>query len=554
MVAIALTAVAVVCGAASQDNLYKVGKNIEILVNLFRNINMFYVDEVNSDEIMEAAAEGMTKALDPYSEYLPAESMDDFAARTSGKYGGVGSLIRQRGEWVEFSNPYEGSPADKAGIRPGDKIVEIEGQDAKGMDTQKVSDLLRGDPGTKVKLKVEKFPSGKVESLNIRRERIAIPSVPYYGIVADSVGYIVHSDFTEACSQEVLTAYNDLYNRGIKALVLDYRGNTGGALQEAVKVLSMFLPKGTEVVSMRSTKRPDQNISFKTEQPAVDTEIPIVVLTDGSSASAAEIVAGALQDTDRAVIVGQRTFGKGLVQTTYPLGYNAYAKLTTNKYYLPSGRCIQAIDYANKDKAGRGSVMPDSLTKEFKTLHGRSVYDGGGVRPDVEMEPEYASTFAYVVYGMGLVDDFINEYCRNHYDSLRVVPTEYRFEADAYEEFVAFMADKEVPWQSEASLRWKEFKKALEKERTPENIQTQLDEIENNINITTEDNLRLHQQELEEVIEGQMVLRYCYNRGSIEHGLQDDKELQRAIEIASDKSAYDKILTPQATPAQKIEE
>lgn len=534
-------------GSAAQSNTYNLGKNIEILVNLFRNLNLFYVDGVEPDKLMDAAAEGMTKVLDPYTTYLSAEKMEEFSTMTTGKYGGVGSMIRQRGEWVDFIEPYKGSPADKAGIRPDDRIVEIEGKDAKGMTSQKVSDLLRGDPGSTVRLKVKKFPGEEVVDLRIKRERITIPSIPYYGMVADSVGYIIHNDFTEDCSTALLNAYRDLEAQGMKALVLDYRGNGGGLLQEAVKILSMFVPKGTEVVSMRSTKSAKENRTFKTENEPVSLEVPIVVLTNSGSASAAEIVAGALQDTDRAVIVGQRTFGKGLVQSTYPLGYDAFAKITTAKYYLPSGRCVQAIDYAHRNDDGSVASVPDSLVQEFKTLGGRKVYDGGGVVPDVKLEPQYISTFAYVVYGMGHIDDFLTDYCRRHYDELVVEPQKYHFDQAAYEEFIEFMKEKEVPWESEAELRWKEFKKAAEKERWSESIDGPLAQIDNLFANTTEDNLRLYQREISDIIEEQMVSRYCFNEGGIHHTIPIDTELAKAVEILQNKPLYTEIVTSRDT-------
>lgn len=534
-------------GSAAQSNTYNLGKNIEILVNLFRNLNLFYVDGVEPDKLMDAAAEGMTKVLDPYTTYLSAEKMEEFSTMTTGKYGGVGSMIRQRGEWVDFIEPYKGSPADKAGIRPDDRIVEIEGKDAKGMTSQEVSDLLRGDPGSTVKLKVKKFPGEEVVDLRIKRERITIPSIPYYGMVADSVGYIIHNDFTEDCSTALLNAYRDLEAQGMKALVLDYRGNGGGLLQEAVKILSMFVPKGTEVVSMRSTKSAKENRTFKTENEPVSLEVPIVVLTNSGSASAAEIVAGALQDTDRAVIVGQRTFGKGLVQSTYPLGYDAFAKITTAKYYLPSGRCVQAIDYAHRNDDGSVASVPDSLVQEFKTLGGRKVYDGGGVVPDVKLEPQYISTFAYVVYGMGHIDDFLTDYCRRHYDELVVEPQKYHFDQAAYEEFIEFMKEKDVPWESEAELRWKEFKKAAEKERWSESIDGPLAQIDNLFANTTEDNLRLYQREISDIIEEQMVSRYCFNEGGIHHTIPIDTELAKAVEILQDKPLYTEIVTSRDT-------
>lgn len=540
-------AVVALLTSAAGSSTYKLGKNIEVLVDMMRKVSLFYVDDVNPDKLMNAAAEGMARILDPYTTYLPPESMDDFNTMTTGKYGGVGSLIRLRGDYVEFTAPYKGSPADKAGIRPGDRIVEIEGKSAKGMTTQQVSSLLRGDAGSTVRLKVEKFPTDEPVELKIKRERIAIPGVPWYGMVADSVGYISHTDFTEGCSADLLAAYNNLAAQGMKGLVLDYRSNSGGILQEAVKILSMFLPKGTEVVSTRSPKNPSLNESFKTENTPVNLSLPIVVLTNSGTASAAEIVAGALQDTDRAVIMGQRSFGKGLVQRTYPLGHNAYAKITTAKYYLPSGRCVQAIDYAHRNDDGSVASVPDSLIAEFATAAGRKVYDGGGVMPDVKLEPQYVSSFAYVVYGMGLVDDFVNDYCKSHYDQMNVKPQQYHFDDQAYEEFMEWMEDKDVPWESDAQRFWKRFKEAAAKERWDEDMATQMEAIEENISNSATDNLRLYKKELVEIIENQIVERYCYNEGGIEHSLVGDTELQHAVELLQNPERYHAIVTSQDT-------
>lgn len=542
-------AACVLLGAAASSNTHNLGKSVEILVNMLRTINLFYVDDVPSDKIMNAAAEGMTKILDPYTDYIPAEEMEAFTTLTTGKYGGVGSLIRLAGDYVEFSGPYKGSPADRAGIRPGDRIVEIDGKSAKGLTTQQVSDRLRGDAGSSVKITVEKFPSRERVTLKLERERIAIPGVPYYGMVNDSVGYISHVEFTEGCSGDLLKAYESLRAQGMRSLVLDYRGNGGGVLQEAVSVLSLFLPEGSEVVSTRSSKTTGENHSFKTQSAPVDLEIPIAVLVGSGSASAAEIVAGALQDYDRGVLVGQRTFGKGLVQSSFPLGYDAMLKVTTSKYYLPSGRCIQAIDYAAHNEDGSVAQVPDSLIREFKTRAGRKVYDGGGVMPDVKLEPEYVSTFAVVVYAQGFVDDFIADYCARHYEELegKVVPTEYRFSEEAYGEFVEFMKDKEVAWESAASRLWKEFRKAAEKERWQESMSEQMAHIEANITNTTEDNLWLYKQELQQIIEDQIVTRYCYNEGGAEHSLPTDKELAKALEILGNTAEYNRILAEQDT-------
>lgn len=532
--------------AAAADNTFGLGKNIEILVNMFRNINMFYVDDVDPDKLMDDAAEGMTKNLDPYTDYISPKNADTFATLTSGKYGGVGSLIRKSGDWVEFTAPYKNSPADRAGIRPGDRIIEIDGKDAKGYATDKVSSLLKGDPGTTIRIKVRKFPSDQEVELKLKREIINIPGVPYYGMVADSIGYIKHSDFSEGCSNDILAAYRSLKAAGAKSLILDLRGNGGGILQEAVKILSMFVPKGSEVVSTRSSKS-GKVVVFKTENEPVDTSIPIVVLTNSGTASSAEIVAGALQDMDRAVLIGQRTFGKGLVQSTYPLGSGAYVKITTAKYYLPSGRCIQAIDYEHRNDDGSVGIVPDSLIKEFRTAVGRKVYDGGGIMPDVVMPAEYVSSFAYVVYGTGHIDNFISEYCRKHYNTLAVAPRSYRFTDKDYDEFMDYMKDKTVAWESEASYYWKQFKEAAAKERWSGNMDSAMADIEKNLTSDTKANLILYKKELSDIIENQIVARYCYNSGAVEHSLRDDNELAEAVKLLSDGQLYHKTVTSQDT-------
>lgn len=539
----------VLLGAAAKDNTFRLGQSVEVMVNMMRNINLFYVDDVDSEKLMSAAAEGMTKVLDPYSTYLPRESMEDFDVMTTGKYGGLGSLIRQRGEWVEFSLPYEGSPADRAGIRPGDIILKIDGKDAQGMTSDQVSSRLKGDPGTTITLEVGKFPTREPQRLKITREIIAIPGISYYGMVADSVGYISHEDFTEGCSNDLLKAYRELEAQGMTSLILDYRGNGGGILQEALKIASLFLPTGSEVVSTRSSKPHADTRTYKTESAPIAPDIPLVILANENSASAAEIMAGALQDHDRAVVVGQRTFGKGLIQSTFQLGYGAYAKLTTAKYHLPSGRCIQAIDYGDHNKDGSYKTIPDSLISEFRTRNGRRVYDGGGVMPDVRLEPEYVSTFALMVYAQGFVDDFLAQYCAANYDQLEgnIIPGEYHFSDEAYDEFVAFMKDKEVAWDSYANMLWKEFKKAAEKERWRESMDEQMAQIEQNLNNDNEDNLRLYQQEIQEIIENEMVRRYCYTAGGIAHNIADDPELAKAIELLRDPQLYRTILTSQDT-------
>ena len=452
-----VAAAALTLFAARND--FGLGRNMEITVNMMRALSLEYVDEVDPDHLMEGAARGMVEDLDPYTEYIPEEGMQDFELLTTGKYGGIGSLIRQKEDYVRIAQPYQHSPADKAGLKIGDKIIAIDGKDARGFTTEQVSERLKGEPGSTVKVTVEHL-DGTRQSVAIRRERIAIPGVPYAGWVADGIGYIRHSDFTEGCYEEMRAAVERLRREGeLKGLVLDYRSNGGGIMQEAVKILGMFVPKGTEVLSTKGRSE-DSKQTFRTDSEPILPDLPLAVLVNGNSASAAEIVAGALQDLDRAVLIGQRSFGKGLVQATRPLGYNTMLKLTTAKYYIPSGRCIQAIDYSHSQE-GSVRVIPDSLISEFSTKAGRKVYDGGGVMPDIRTDPEYISRFAMTLYTLGFIEDFGDEYMRRNPGREIDVRTFSITDRD-YADFAEFMKGKKVPYESDTRRALKVLKKAAE--------------------------------------------------------------------------------------------
>lgn len=521
---------------------FSLGKSMEILINVFRNISLYYVDDVDSEQLLKDAAAGMVRNLDPYTEFIDESEVEGFELMTTGKYGGIGSLIRQKGDWIHFAEPYKNSPADKAGIRIGDRLLEIDGKSAQGMTSQQVSDALKGEPGSKIRIKVEKWLTGEVEELRIAREIITIPGISYYGMVADSIGIICHDDFTEGCSNEMRRAVEALKAQGATSLILDYRSNGGGLLNEAVATLSLFVPRGSEVVSTRA-KDSQNNSTFRTQNDPIDTEIPIVVLVDGNSASAAEIVSGAIQDYDRGVLIGQRTFGKGLVQTSLPAGYDTFVKITTAKYYLPSGRCIQAIDYASRDANGATHNVPDSLINEFSTRAGRKVYDGGGVTPDVPIEPEYASSYAYVVYNMNLVSDFADQFCKRHHSTLSVTPREYRFTDDDWVEFEEFMAEQDVPWESNTKRTVELLRESAEQERYLEGIEEQIAQIESLIS-SEEKTLNLHREELRDLIEREIVLRYAYAEGVADHSMRDDKGVARAVELLSNPEEYNKLLQP----------
>lgn len=540
---VAMVATAGIFTFAGRDD-FGLGRNMELMVNMMRELSTHYVDRLNPDEMMRNAADGMVSNLDPYTSYLSEEDMKEFELATTGKYGGIGSLIRKRGDYIVIAEPYKGSPADRAGLKIGDKIVAIGKEDAKGFTTEQVSSRLKGDPNTNVKITVEGLIDGKRRNLSIKRERIAIPGISYSGMLNDSVGYIRHADFTDGCYDDMRSAIERLRQSGeLKALILDYRNNGGGVLQEAVKIVSLFTPKGTEVVSTKGRVE-SENKTFRTELEPLLPEIPLVVLVNGHTASSSEIVAGALQDMDRAVVLGQKSFGKGLVQSSRPIGYDAYIKLTTAKYYIPSGRCIQNIDYSNHDSEAR--EVADSLIREFKTRNGRKVYDGGGIMPDVPIEAEYISRFALTLYAMGIIDEFGDEYMKRHHAESIDLNT-FSISDEEYERFVEFTKGRDVAYISETRHTLGQLKKALEADRFDAQLATHIATIEQELKDDTESNLRTYRDEIVESLNSNIVMRYHYSEGAIKHSLGSDKEVKAAMELLANPTEYRQILSSRDT-------
>ncbi len=538
---LAATAVAAIFGLllCAARNDFGLGRNMEIAINMMRALSLEYVDEVDPDKLMEGAADGMVRDLDPYTEFIPEQRMSEFELLTTGKYGGIGSLIRKRDEWVVIAQPYQHSPADRAGLKIGDRIVAIDGKSAEGFTTEQVSARLKGEPGSKVRVTVRHL-DGTEETVAITRERIAIPGIPYAGWIGEGIGYIRHNDFTEGCYEEMRAAIERLRAEGdLRGLVLDYRSNGGGIMQEAVKILSMFVPKGTEVVSTKGRTDSSKQV-YRTESDPILPDLPLAVLINGNSASAAEIVSGALQDLDRAVLIGQRSFGKGLVQSTRPLGYNTMVKLTTAKYYIPSGRCIQAIDYTHSQE-GSVQTVPDSLICEFTTRAGRKVYDGGGVMPDIRTEPQYISRFAMTLYALGFIEDFGDEYMRRHAGE-RIDAKNFTISEADYDAFREFMKDKKVPYESDTRRALKSLKKASEDDRFEE-LTRRFEELEAELRDDTQTNLETYRTQIVESIENDIVLRHAYTAGVIEHSLPGDEEVRRAVEVLRDPEEYHRITT-----------
>ncbi|MDR2912796.1 MAG: S41 family peptidase [Alistipes sp.] len=549
-----LAAVAALGVRAAYPEDFKLGQNVELVVNTMRSLFMYYVDPVDPTTLGKNAAAGMLSTLDPYTELIHADDSGEFELMISGKYGGIGSIIRQKGEWVQIAEPYLDSPADRAGLEIGDTFLEVEGRDARGMTTAEVSAILKGDAGTTVTIRVRKFLTGEERTLEIRREVIALPAVPYYGMLQGGVGYILHTEFTDGSADVVRSAFADLKAQGATSLVIDLRSNGGGIMQEAVKIVSMFVPRGTEVVSMRG-RGEGTDREYRTESEPLDLEIPIAVLVDGNSASAAEIVAGALQDLDRGVVVGQRTFGKGLVQNTLDVGFGSYLKVTTAKYYIPSGRCIQAIDYsqAAEDEGAerRSRYIPDSLINEFRTAGGRRVYDGGGVMPDVRLDPRYNSRFAIVAYSKGYIDDFADRWETELRDGRGVTPRGFALTDGDYAAFAEFMADKDLGYESATGRTLDALRRNAEYERyMTDEVRALLDSLGEALrDDDIRANLEIYRTELSELIEDAIVLRHHHSRGVTEHNLTVGKDaaLAAAVGVLGDGEEYGEILASRDT-------
>lgn len=512
-------------------------RDTEILINLMRALNENYVDSLSSNQLLKDATYGMSKSLDPYTTYIDEEEMADFEIMTTGKYGGIGSVIRQDDDYVIVAQPYKNSPADKAGLLIGDKIISIEGETGKGMTTKDVSDRLKGTPGSTVKIVVSSVIDSTERDVVIKRERIEIPAVPYAGMVNDSVAYLKHSDFTEGSFELMRSTLKELEAQGMKSLILDYRSNGGGIMQEAIQILSLFVPKGSEVLKIKG--RRDSTI-YKTTNEPLYADLPIAMLINGNSASASEIVVGAMQDMDRGVLIGQKSFGKGLVQSTISVGFDSFLKLTTARYYIPSGRCIQEVDYSDHSNNREAGKVADSLRNEFLTAGGRKVYDGGGIKPDIEMEAEYVSRFAATLYGEGLIDEWGEEYYRNHYKEPIDIAT-FDIEESDFEDFKRIVSGRDIDYKSQTSRAITALEKAAEEDRNEE-LMEELTRVKASLKDDVESNLERYKSEIMKYMRQDVVMRRGYAEGVIENSLMSDPEIAKAVEVLGSKDEMDSIL------------
>jgi len=522
-----------------KGDLFEITKNLDLFISIVKELNLLYVDDIDSDELVEEGVNAMLKSLDPYTSYYPAEDVEGYNMQVSGKYGGIGAIIRKIEDYVVVAEPYDGFPAFKAGLVAGDKIVEVEGVSVKGKGTDEVSKLLRGEPGTKVNITIEKPVTEERIFKTLTREEIKVEAVPYYGMVNPQVGYIRLTNFTNDCSRDVRNALNELkQNNDLQGVVLDLRSNPGGLLQEAVKVSNAFVAKGKKVVSTKG-RYYNHEKSFLTEEPPVDPEIPLVVLINQNSASASEIVSGVIQDYDRGLVVGETSFGKGLVQTTMDLKYNAKLKMTTSKYFLPSGRCVQAIDYSGRYKDGAEKV-PDSLRTKFKTDAGRLVYDAGGVRPDVEVEREKFSILTGSLYQQQLFFRFASDY--HEKNGSIADANEFELSDQEYNDFVAWLGTQEFSYTSESEKLLGDLRGTAEEEAYLTTIDADIKALEASISAEKLKDLDKFRDQIKESLESEIVTQYYLQKGRIANGLRDDPAIHTSVQLLQNQSEYKRLL------------
>ncbi len=522
---------------AQTDRSFELSKNLEIFSSVYKMLYNTYVDDINEGDLIKTAIDAMTAKLDPYTNYYPESDMEDVKLQMLGEYGGVGALIHTKNSQTIITEPFEGLPAYEAGIRAGDIILEVNGQSTKNKNNDQVREFLRGQAGSDVSIKVER--DGKEMTFKFKRKAITLPNMPYSGMVSSNVGYIKLNEFTKNAANNVLSAFNTLKKQGMKGLILDLRGNGGGLLNEAVDIVNIFVDKGEVIVTTKG-KLENRNQTHKTNHKAVDTQIPVIVLVDNSSASASEIVSGSLQDLDRAVIMGQRTYGKGLVQNVLPLVYNSQLKVTVSKYYIPSGRCIQAVDYSHRDASGRALKIKDSLRTAFKTKGGRTVYDGYGIEPDTILTTQYASQISMALLLKLLPFDYATEFVKKHPSIPE--PSKFQITDEIYDDFVRFLQDKDYSYTTPTEEGIKVLMESAKNEKCNENVRKLLEDAKHQIENDKKNDLYKFKDEIKDMLLSEIVVRYYNQKGRVEAMIQNDTEVKAAIELLNNTESYNSIL------------
>ena len=533
---------------------FVVAKNMDVFTSIYKNLDMMYVDTLDADEVIGNGINAMLRSLDPYTEYYPESEVKELKNMLTGKYAGIGSVVRYNYQlgYTVISEPYEGMPAQEAGLKKGDIILSINDSTMKGKEVSYVSDRLRGEPGTSFILKVKRPSTGKVMKVKLTRRTIQMPFIPYYGLLDGGVGYINFNSFTDQCAKDVRRAFIDLKKQGAKKLVFDLRNNGGGSVSEAVSIVNMFLPKDKVVLTMKG-KLQRANNEYKTTVEPIDTLMPIVVLVSGNTASAAEILSGSLQDYDRAIILGTRTYGKGLVQATMDLPYNGQMKLTTSKYYIPSGRCVQALNYKHA-KGGYVEHVPDSLTKVFYTAGGREVRDGGGVKPDVEVKPDSLPNIAYYLAGARdsneLMLNYEVDYIAKH---PTIAPAKDFALTDAdYEEFKARVLKADFKYDRETEKYLKDLMKLARFEGYYDDAKPEFDALAKKLSHNVAKDLDYNKQYIKRLLENDIVAAYYYQGGAIRNSLRYDKQVKEAVRLLNTPEEYKKLLSPSEKEGEKV--
>jgi carboxyl-terminal processing protease len=535
--------VIVIAGLFSFNNpnerYFEITRNLDIFSTLFKEVNAYYVDEVNPNQLIKTGIDAMLASLDPYTNYIPEDDIEDYRTMTTGQYGGIGAIIGNRSGKNLIMMPYEGFPAHKSGLKIGDEILKVDGIDVTDKNTSDISQLLKGQANTKLVVTISRIGQDEAMEIEIMREKITIDNVPYSGMITSDVGYIKLSDFTTGAGKEVKKALEQLKKDGAQKIVLDLRNNPGGLLNEAVNVSNVFIDQGMEVVSTKG-KVTDWNKAYKALNNPTDTQIPVAVLTSSRSASAAEIVSGVIQDYDRGVLVGEKTFGKGLVQATRPLTYNSQLKITTAKYYIPSGRCIQAINYSDRNDDGSVGIIADSLKSEFLTQNGRPVFDGGGVDPDVVVEQTIPAPITISLMAKGLIFEYALIYHHNHPE---IAPAkEFKISDEEYQKFVGWLKDKDYDYTTKVEKTIENLKKFAKTEKYYDDIEAEIADLETKVAHNKEHDLREFSDEIKSELEVRISEHYYLMNGNFEASFEHDNQVSAAVEILNNQEEYNSLL------------
>lgn len=524
------------------ERYFEIAKNLDIFASLFKEVNSLYVDELNPNKTIRTGIDAMLNSLDPYTNFISEDEVEDFRTLNTGQYGGIGALTRQINNRTVVTMVYENYPAYKNGLRIGDEVVKMDGIELSRITVEEANHLMRGQVGTNVKLTIKRMGQPNPIELEFKREKIKISNVPYFGMMSEDTGYIQLTEFTPDAGKEVKNALVKLKEQGAKFLILDLRGNPGGLLLESVNICNLFLPKGKKVVDTKG-KVENSNITYETLNAPVDLEIPVTVIINRGSASASEIVAGTLQDYDRAVVLGERSYGKGLVQVGRPLSYNSQVKITTAKYYTPTGRCIQVLDYSHRREDGSVGSIPDSLKKEFRTSRGRKVYDGGGIDPDINVDAQDMAMITQVIFSKGFIFDYATHYAFHH--PTLAEAKNFSLSDKEYQDFVSWMKDKTYTVESPVEIELNELTEEAKQEKVYEDVKPQLDQIRMRLSEARKNELMHNKDQIKQLIEREIVSRYYFEKGSVENSFNHDQEVKAAMQILHNQSEYKKILNIQ---------